>query len=321
MRCLCRCAVQIAVSLAARATVGAQQPPDSLRLIAVTGSACHTLPDPASPIAERYHLGEVVGATKSARGLGGRIWYFDAWRVKGVSPTCWVPANVTVPFSREHPEPGFAAVAERVLARGDSASFETLVEAEDFLEEPHPYAGVGESPLAASGLLQFRRLELIERAAALVDAHELEEAPLRRSWVVAHHDLLFFFEPDARWFVPNENYWKVYDANATAPWAEELAWYAAQRIPPSDECDADCFLGMIASGPQQYWTRLPAGPSIDKVLALATRLASEAIEAIDEGAPTRPAIDSVRVSLAKVQAPGKQAVLDRLTRLDRAVKP
>lgn len=309
------------MSFAARATGLAQQPPDSLRLIVVAGAACHTLPDPGSPIAERYHLGDVVGASKSTRGLGGRTWYFDAWRVKGISPTCWIPANATVPFSREHPEPGFAAVADRVLARGDSSSFETLVEAEDFLEEPHPYAGVGESPLATSGLLQFRRLQLIERAAELVDAHELEEAPLRRAWILAHHDVLLFFEPDARWFVPNENYWKIYDANPTASWAEELAWYAAQRSPPGDECDADCFLAMIRSGPQQYWTRLPSGRSTDKVLALATRLATQAIEAIDEGAPTRSAIAGVRNSLATVQTPSKQALLDRLTRLDRAVKP
>ena len=56
--------------------------PDSLRLIVATGATCHTLTDSDSPIAERYHLGDVVGASKSTKGPGGRIWYFDAWRVK-----------------------------------------------------------------------------------------------------------------------------------------------------------------------------------------------------------------------------------------------
>jgi hypothetical protein len=312
-------ALLVAVSLAAR--VSAQQPSDSLRLIVATGSTCHSRPDPGSPVAERYHLGDVVGASKSTRGLGGRIWYFDSWRVKGTSPTCWVPANLTVAFDRAHPESGFAAVAERVVA-GDSASIEMLTEAENLLVEPNPFdAGIGQSPIATSGLLQFRRLMLVERASRLVTAFSVQDAPLQRSWILAHRDVLAFAEPDAMWFVPNEHYWKIYDANVGAPWAEELAWHAAQRTPPGDECGADCFLGMIAYGPQQYWARLPNGRSIGKVLTLATKLADEAIAGIDEEPPTRPAIDSVRTSLANVRSPAKQALLDRLVRLDRAVKP
>jgi len=299
---------------------GQTPPPDSLRLVVVTGATCHTLPDPGSPIAQRYHIGDVIGASKSTRGPGGRVWYFDSWRVTGISPTCWAPANVTVPFSREHPESGFAAVTKYILAL-DTASFETLVDAENFLEEPNHYGGPGESPLATSGLLQFERLQLVERAARLVDAHALGDAPLKRAWIIAHRDVLAFAEPDAMWLVPNEHYWKLYDAHVGAPWAEELAWHAAQRTPPGDECGADCFLGMIAYGPQQYWTRLPSGPSIHKALTLALQLADNAIEAIEEEAPTRAAIDGVRLSLARVGAPEKLALLDRLARLDRAVKP
>jgi len=314
------CAVVAATSIASK--VRGQSPrPDSLRLVVVSGVTCHSLPDPASPIAQRYHIGDVVGASKSAKGPGGRTWYFDSWRVMGISPTCWLPANVTVPFDRQHPEPGFAGVVQYVLAR-DTASFETLVDAENFLLEPNYYGGgAGESPLATSGLLQFRRLQLIERAASRVDAHSLEDAPVKRAWVIAHRDFLYFFEPDAMWFVANERYWKLYDANRAAPWAEELAAYASQRVPPSDECGSDCFLSMITEGPQQYWTRLPGGPSIRKALSLALELADHAIEAIDEEAPTHASIDTVRSSLAQVASPEKQALLDRLARLDRAVKP
>lgn len=310
----------VAAAISIAANVHAQvRSSDSLRLIVATGATCHTLTDSDSPIAERYHLGDVVGASKSAT-RGGRIWYFDAWRVKGISPSCWVPANVTVPFDREHPESGFAAVAGRVLAN-DSASFETLVEAENFLVEPNPNdAGIGLSPIATSGLLQFRRLMLVERASRLVTSFSVHDAPLQRSWILAHRETLGFSEPDGMWFVPNEHYWKLYDANVGAPWAEELAWHAAQRTPPGDECGADCFLGMIAYGPQQYWMRLPNGRSIDKVLTLANKLADDAIAGIEEEAPTRKAVDAVRSSLARVSAPEKLALLDRLARLDRAVK-
>jgi hypothetical protein len=311
--------VALAISIAAR--LPAQHPPDSLRLIVATGTTCHTLPDADSPIAERYHLGDVVGASTSTKGSGGRIWYFDAWRVKGISPSCWVPANVSVPFDREHPESGFATVAERVLAV-DSASFDMLVEAENFLVEPNPFdSGIGPSPIATSGLLQFRRLVLVERASRMVSAYGMQGAPLQRAWILAHRDILGYAEADAMWFVPNEQFWKLFDANVGAPWAEDLAWHAAQRTPPGDECGADCFLGMIAYGPQQYWTRLPNGRSIGKVLTLATRLADEAITGIQEEPPTRAAIDGVRSSLARVGASEKLALLDRLARLDRAVKP
>jgi hypothetical protein len=218
-------------------------PRDSLRVILATGTTCHTLPEVDSPVAERYHFGDVVGASKSLKDRGGRVWHFDAWRVKGISPSCWVPANATVPFDRDHPESAFGAVAEHVLAR-DTASFETLVEAENFLIEPNPYAeiGIGQSPVAKSGLLQLRRLMLIERASRLVTAFGVQDAPLQHAWILAHRDLLGFSEPDAMWFLPNGYYWTLYDANVGAPWAEELAWHAAQRSPPGDECGADCFL-------------------------------------------------------------------------------
>ena len=312
--------VALISALALSGGLRVNQATDSLRLIVATGTVCHSLPDPGSPIAGRYHFGDVIGASKSTKGLGGALWYFDSWRVMGISPTCWVRANETVPFDRDHPDAGFAAVVDRVLAR-DSASFETLVEAENYLIEPNHYANVGATPLASSGLLQFKRLLLIERAAKLVDAHAVEESPLRRAWVLAHSDYLYFFEPDAMWFIANTKFWALFDANRAAPWAEQLAAFAAQRVPPSDECGADCFLWKISEGPQQYWTRLPNGRSIEKALTLAIQLADYAIQAIDEEAPTRRAIDGVRASLAHVDASGKQALLDRLARLDRAVKP
>lgn len=296
-------------------------PHDSLRLILTTGTTCHTRPDVNSPIAHRYHLGEEISASKSTKDPGGGIWHFDAWEVTGSSPSCWVPATATVPFDRDHPDSGFAAVADHALASGDRATVAKLVEAENFLVDSDAFVeNTGRSPIGTSGLLQFRRLLIVERVTSLVTAHTVRDAPLERAWILAHRDMLGFSDPSAMWFVPNELYWKVYDANLGAPWGEELAWHAAQRTPPGDECGADCFLGMIAYGPQQYWTRLPNGRSIGKVLALAIRLADDAIQGIDEEAPTRAAIDGVRSSLARVASPEKQALLDRLARLDRAVK-
>ena len=167
-----------------------------------------------------------------------------------------------------------------------------------------------------SGLLQFRRTLSRRAAAALVTAR-VQDAPLERAWILAHRDLLGFAEPDAMWFVPNEHYWKLYDANVGAPWAEELAWHAAQRTPPGDECGADCFLGMIAYGPQQYWTRLPNGRSIHKVLTLALNSLTTRSPAIEEEAPTRKAIDGVRLVAGARWRAGETGV----ARSARAARP
>ena len=301
--------------------LGAQQPFDSLRLAAVTGAVCYTFPDPDAPIANRYHLGETIGASKSTRGTGGRLYYFDSWRVRGISPTCWVPAYATIPFDRRHPEGAYAAIAERLLARGDSASFEQLVEAENFLIEPLPNSASGPSPLAESGLVQIRRLMLVDRAASRLDARHVDDEPLERAWILAHHDLLFYFEPDAAWYLRGDAYWAIIDANIGAPWADAVAWYVAQRPSPSDECDADCYLDMIRGGPQQYWIRFPSGTSVHKALDLAIRLAGNAVDGLADGNPTRAAIDRVRASLGRVNAPEKARLLGVLSRLDNFVKP
>lgn len=292
-------------------------------MIASTRATCHSSPDAAAPVVAHYHLGDVVAASKSTNGTGG-VWYFDAWRVKRVSPACWVSASATVPIGLGHDDVAFATIVDQVLAR-DTASFETLVSAENLLVAPNPSTGGGmeRAPIAGSGLLRYKRLLLIERAAGLSRKLDLVRAPLAHAWFLAHADVLYYHGPSALWFVANDKFWAVYDANRDAPWADELATYVAQRNPPvGDECDADCYLGMLARGPQQYWMRLPNGPAIGKVLTLATQFADDAIkDGIGEGAPTRGAIDSVRSSLAQVVAPEKQALLERLVALDRAVNP
>lgn len=315
-------AVGLAVAVAVRIGMPASHAADSLRLIASTGATCHSFPDDEAPIATHYHLGDVVSASTSAQGQGV-LWYFDAWRVKGISPTCWVRASATVPLEADHHDAAYAAIVDRLLAR-DTTSFETLVAVENLLVAPNPYSGAGmdRPPFEASGLLRYKRLLLIERAASLLRGMTIADAPLKQAWVLAHGDILYYHDPSAMWFVANDKFWAVYDANRNAPWAGELASYAAQRNPPSgDECDADCYLWMLTQGSQQYWMRLPNGPTIAKALTIATQFADDAIQGIGEGPPTRPALDTVRKSLTRVVAPEKQALLDRLVRLQRAVKP
>jgi hypothetical protein len=146
------------------------------------------------------------------------------------------------------------------------------------------------------------------------------ESPAKAAWIVAHQDLLRFFEPSASWSVDASKFWALFDANRSAPWAEALAWTAAQKLPGADECGADCHLDMIQFGPQKYWTLFPNGPHIGAALARADSMARDGIASVSEDAPTRPRIDSVRASLRQVTAPQKAHLIDLLDQLERFVK-
>ncbi len=90
------------------------------------------------------------------------------------------------------------------------------------------------SALAPSGLLQFRRLRIIDRASSLRSAYldSVAKDPMTHAWFLSREDLLKYFEPDGRWYLKPEAYWSLYEKNKQAPWAEELAWAAAQLTIP-----------------------------------------------------------------------------------------
>src|SRR5437773_5124258 len=86
------------IALCAPAGLHAQALPDSQRMVLATGTTCHAQPDAAAAAAERYHVGDVIHASKWTQSMGRRTWYFDQWRVKGISPACWIDGRLTVPF-------------------------------------------------------------------------------------------------------------------------------------------------------------------------------------------------------------------------------
>jgi hypothetical protein len=294
----------------------AQAPVNSVRMVLTTETTCHALPDDGSASVERYHAGAIVHSSKSALDEVHRIWYVDSRRVD-----CWVLGAATVAYDPKHPELAYAAIVDHLLARTDDVSFADYAEIQNLLEARDRYDDKPAAVIQRFPLVRFKSLLLIDKALGHFLWGRTQDDPGKQAWVNAHKNQLYYFEPDGAWYLLASEFWALHDQNKDAPWADDLAWAAARRPQPSDECGADCFLSKVADGPQMYWARHPAGTHIMPALALADTLAAYAIKNAAEDAPTRAMIDSVRVSLARVTAPGKAHLLDQLAKLDRLVKP
>jgi hypothetical protein len=300
------------VSLGAASPLEAQAMPT--RMVIGSNVVCRTEPNPSAPIAQSYLLGDIIAVSRESR-QNGEDWYFDQWRVSGQSPACWVYGPLTAEFDRSDPEPALIAVAGHVLQRTDPVRFEDYVEVDNLLT--YNFSSV----LASSGLLQFRRLSIIERAVSLPTAEGrlVARNPLMRSWFLSHSDLLKYFEPASRWFLQPETYWSLYDKYDQEPWAEELAWAAAQLWIPGDECYSNCILQAVSRTFQQYWTRLPNGASINEAIEKAASRAKYALQMACYDSPLpRPLFDQMRTSLTSVTAPGKPEILGFLDKLEQA---
>jgi hypothetical protein len=300
----------------------AQAPADSLRVVLETGATCHAKPDAQGAIAGRYHVGDTVHASQWTEGMGRRTWYFDQWRVMGVSPSCWIDGRLTVPLDFRRPEAAYVALADHLLAR-TGVPFAEYVELINKLETRQRYEPNAKSIVERYPALAFKRLQLIDGAAQMRSRLPEDYAPLRDSWINAHRDVLVYFGSGDLWYVPAERYWSLAELNKDAPWADDAVWAGTQVRDGEEECYADCHLSMIMSRPQEYWKRFPSGKYIVKAIGMAEALAAEAIVLAKQEPdmpPTRRGIDAVRTSLAPVSVATKAHLVDLLKQLESFVK-
>ena len=302
----------VLVSIGSSGTLEAQE--TATRMVIGLDVVCRAAPNHSATVVHSYVLGDFVLATRESREVEG-YWYFDQGWVTGQSPTCWVYGPLTTEFVNSNPEPALVAVTDHVLQRKDQGRFEDYIAVDNLLT--YDYSSV----LASSGLLQFRRLSIIERAVSLptVKRYLVVKDPLMRAWLLSHQDLLKFFEPDGAWFLQPETYWALYEKHKHEPWAEELAWAAAQVWVPSDECYANCALQKVHRTFQHYWTRFPNGIWIHTAIEKAASMAKYGARVACEDLPVpRPFFDEMRASLAGVTDPGKQELLESLNELEQA---
>jgi hypothetical protein len=289
------------------------------RLVIATGVVCRAQPNVSARQVYSYKLGDTVGATDESKDEKGMPWFFDQWRISGQLPSCWVYGPLTTEFVRSNPAPALLALVDHVLQRQSEARFKDYVAVENLLSET-PF----DSIVRSSGILQFRKLSIINQAISREDAggHVLDREPLKKAWVLAHGTLVSYFEPGDEWVMRPEAYWNLFEQYKQEPWAEDLAWAAAQLNIPGDECYAYCLLERIDKTFLQYWSRYPNGYAVSQSLIEAARIAKGAadVACFDKGTDysvPRPVLEKIRNSLVEVIAPQKSQLLEYIDQVER----
>lgn len=292
-----------------------EDPP--LRMIIATNAVCRAEPSRAAAKVRPYQVGDLLSGDKKEIPKDGEAWYLDRWRMTSRSPDCWVYGPLTTEFVRTTPEPALLAVVDHILHRSDTPTFQEYVEVENLLLTDS-YSSV----VRSSGLLQSGRLRIVERVVREATGRSIERDPLKKAWVLAHRDLLDYFDPDDAWYVRPDAYWSLYERHKQAPWAEDLAWAAAQLPIPSDECYANCVLDKVNRTFVQYWRRYPTGTYITPALAQATPLVNYATRLACSDRQSKESVDrdllnTIRNSLAHVISPEKRELLASLDEIQR----
>lgn len=297
-----RCRVSLAAVLCLY--VAAQAPRE--RMIIGTDVACRAEPRRDAMPRRVYRLGELIAPAQEIQ-TEGATWY-------SAERGCWVFCELTVEIQRSNAEPALVAAADHALNR-KSATFEELVAVDNLLSGEL----FGRNVLDSSGLLQFRRLEVLRRIA--VDhgskARQVSREPLKQAWFLAHRDVIRPFDSDDAYFMQVEPYWALHDKYPNQTWSEELAWTAAQIPIPSDECYSDCVFDKIERTYAGYWKRYPGGKSVNEALAKAIPMATYAVQMSLYDTPPQPLLQRLRRTLDSVSNSAKAPLLDLLGEAER----
>ena len=300
--------------------IAAQNLPRPDRIVVASSTACRAQPDLSAMRVAVYEFGDVVEVFDESQ-VNGEAWYYER--------RCWIYGPLTTEIDSSIIEGhGLGAIglaaADYLLQKATKVQFEDYVAAENLLLAPiEDDQLLGEKK---SGLLQFRRLNLVKAAIEVkLSDQELYRNPWKKAWQLSHNEMVVYFDSDDRWYIRPEPYWAVYDQYPQEPWAEELAWTAAQLVMPSDECYADCVLGKVERTYLQYWRRRPNGVAIHEALKKALEeVRYAATEACPKEDPKnedytvpRPLLDEFRKSLTGVSATEKQQLLTSIDQIER----
>jgi hypothetical protein len=283
------------------------------RIVLEVETPCRDAPAADARVVRSYRVGQVVDVKQAAL-RGGTTWYStETVYIAGVHPLCWMDGGTTASYDQSRPDAALDTLTARMVRPTAHLQFEDLVAVENLLIGPQA------SALARSGLLQFRRLLIIEKANAALDA--MDPAPLEVAWLLAHREYLAQDPFAIASYALAKPYWQLFARYKTALWADDLAWHAAQLREPTDECYSDCVLKVgIIEGPMQYWSRLPHGHSIDAALSAGIKAATYATELACYDQSDRPKTKSdspmppellrrIRSSLSPVTADAKRRLL------------
>jgi hypothetical protein len=292
------------------------------RMVIGTGVVCRDEPKTSAKAVHVYQLGDLIAASSESTD-GSGVWYFDEWHVSGQSPTCWIFGPLTTSFTPSNPVPALLAAVDHVLGRPSSeVRFEDYVAVENLLGESR-FSGVTES----SGILQLRRLTIIDRAVSQLNEVRLgiQKEPLKYFWIMSHSKLFTVGFGD-EWLILPGQYWRIYNMYKQEPWAEEAAWAAANAHIPADECYASCVLNNLGDTYMLYWMYFPDGTHLNAALDKAAEAAKYAASVAcytpgDAYSVPRELLTEFRNSLQAAASAEKTPLLDYLNQIEAKCYP
>ena len=226
----------------------------------------------------------------------------------------------------DNPDAAIAAIANHALAPETKATFQHLVAVDNLLLERKRRNGrYFRAPAEVPPLLTLRHLQVIALAARTVSTRQVAQDPLVMAWLLAHSDLVRYYEPGGGYIVLGSHFWEIYERYQTSPAAEEIAWVAAEVPVPADECFTECHLDALAQTYMRYWARFPEGPHVLEAIAHGVRRAQYAARYCPliagnhvHGSPSeiRTLVSVVRESLQQVMLAEKTDLSSHLSEIE-----
>jgi hypothetical protein len=151
-------------------------------------------------------------------------------------------------------------IVERLGRKGDG--FPAAVELVSYIER---IADTFSDP-DGRARIDLYRLKALQLALAAVPSGRRREPS--NSWLTRYEDWAAYDEPGGRWMLRNDAIWKVHDAHARSPLADEIAWLSVTNG-LGGECEGylPCYFGARNALQGEYLRRHPTGVHVMEAVA------------------------------------------------------
>lgn len=307
----------IVLGLVLGAASAALAQPRDVRVAIGSDVVCRSRAERGAPVITPLHLGDPFSTKRAVLDAANAVWYEVADR----RVPCFVFAVLTAPFDGyDNPDPALAAIAKHALAPETKASFQHLVAVENLLlERKLRRVRYFSAPAEMPPVLHLRHLQVVDRAARTLGRQQAAQDPLVTAWLLAHRDLVSYFEPGGGYIVLGSHFWEIYDRYHTSPAAEEMAWVAAETPVPADECYTECHLDALAQTYMRYWRQFPDGPHVREGIKHGVRRSQYAARycPLIAGNHVRESPDRIRTLVADLRESLLQVTVVEKTDLSR----
>jgi hypothetical protein len=226
------------------------------RIINASGVRVRSSPETTATEVLKLSLGALVRQlgrtpTKARVGQAEDYWYHVAAE-NGAEG--WVFGALTEAYDPARRDQIYRRIAAARLANA-AATFGDLAETVVFLNR----AVTSLTAREALAELELARLQALGRSFASISIEDLEKTPYKQ-WAQEHEASVVYSEPAGQYFVNSERLWALREKYADLPFAERIAWEAAQTPLPG-ECEGylPCYLYTETMTNGRYLKLYPRG--------------------------------------------------------------